>query len=201
MTEVKLSELLLKLNCLKIMPRTGWFFCNVPPSEVEDVAQHSFAVTTITMFLTDELKREGGEIDGERAVNMAILHDWAEAEVADFPYTAQKYLASPEVKTRMERGALKEMLQENPEKEKYQGLWEEYMEKKTLESRIVHAADYLSILVQAIKYRERGIRSKEIEDLWIAVKKDLEPYSAEFKIIKKIEKELSSIFRAQPSSL
>ncbi len=198
---MKLSELLLKLNCLKLIPRTGWFFCNVQPSAVEDVAQHSFAVATITMILAEELKREGKKIDGGRAVSMAILHDWAESEVADFPYTAQKYLESPEVKVKMERGALKEILRKSPNKGNYLGLWEEYMGKKTLESRVVHAADYLSILVQAIKYREMGICSKELDELWVAVKKDLEPYVKEFKTVSKLIVELDSNFRAKPSSL
>lgn len=201
MTKLKLSDLLLKLNCLKVIPRTGWFFCNIQPSGVEDVAQHSFAVATITMVLTEELKQEGKKIDNGQAVNMAILHDWAEAEVADFPYTAQKYLESPEVKTQLERDALKEMLRKTSGRERYLTIWEEYMGKKTVESRIVHAADYLSILIQAINYRERGICSKELGDLWIAVKKDLEPYTREFEVVNKLLMELDSVFRAQPSTL
>ncbi len=192
---MKSSELLLKINRLKLIPRTGWLFCNVSPTGVEDVAQHSFEVASITMLLADELKLEGKNVDGGRAIRMAILHDWAEAEVADFPYTALKHLDSPDVKKRMERRALSGILEGAREKAKYLKLWEEYAAKKTTESRVVHAADYLSMLVQAIKYRERGISSKELGELWASVKKDLAPYSREFKAVRDLEKELDSVFR------
>lgn len=193
---MKLSELLSRLNRLKLIPRTGWLFCNVSPVGVEDVAQHSFEVATIAMFLTDELKREGKKMNGGRAVRMAILHDWAEAEVADFPYTALKHLGSAEIKQRMERRALDEILRDWPEKEKYLALWEEYKDKKTTESRLVHAADYLSMLVQATKYRERGVCSKELEELWLAVKRDLAPYLKEFNVVRKLVNELTLRFSA-----
>lgn len=193
---MKLGELLLKLNRLKLIPRTGWLFCNVSPANAEDVAQHSFEVATITMFLTDELILEGKKIDSRRAISMAILHDWAEAEVADFPYTALKHLKSSGVKQHMERSALEELLHGMPGKEKKLALWKEYNDKKTCESRLVHAADYLSVLVQAIKYREQGVCSKELDELWKAVKRDLAPYVKEFKIVDKLVRELNTIFSA-----
>lgn len=194
MVKLRLSELLSRLNRLKLVPRTGWLFCNVPPAGVEDVAQHSFEVATITMLLTDELQRGGKKIDGGRALSMAILHDWAETEVGDFPYTALKHLGSSEIKRRMESSALGELLRDVSEKEKYLGLWKEYSERRTLESKLVHASDYLSMLIQAIKYRERGILSKELDELWLAVKRDLAPYTKEFKIVDEIVNELNSIF-------
>ncbi len=192
--KMNLGELLLKLNGLKLIPRTGWLFCNVSPNDVEDVAQHSFEVAAITLLLADELKREGQKIDSGRAVSMAVVHDWAEAEVADFPYTALKHLDSPDVKKRMESRALKVILEGARGKENCLKLWEEYSAKRTIEARVVHAADYLSMLVQAIKYRQRGIGSKELNELWAAVKKDLTPYAKEFKTVRDIETELESAF-------
>ena len=191
---LKLSELLSRLNRLKLIPRTGWLFCNVSPAGIEDVAQHSFEVATITMLLADELRREGKKIDSGRAIGMAIIHDWAETEVADFPYTALKHLESSGIKQRMESSAMHELLREIPESKKYLALWKEYGEKKTTESRLVHSADYLSMLVQAIKYRERGVRSKELAELWLAVKNDLVPYAKEFKAEDRLINELNSAF-------
>lgn len=187
---MKLAELLLKLNRLKNIPRVGWLFCNIPPADVEDVAQHSFEVTTITIFLADELIKEGKKVNRERAIEMAILHDWAESEVADFPYTAKKYLKPTEAKELMEEGALMDLLKDLPEKDKYLKLWGEYKDKKTIESRIVHAADFLSIMVQGVKYRGRGVKSRELDELWRAVKRDLKPYAREFKIVRELIKEL-----------
>ncbi len=191
---MNLHELLERINNLKRIPRTGWLFCSVPLGGVEDVAQHSFEVATITMLLADGLKREGKKIDSERAIRMALLHDWAEAEVADFPYTALKHLESVEVKRKMEQSALEGMLQRIPEKAKYLALWQEYNDKHTLESKLVHAADYLSILFQAVKYREQGISSRELDRLWQAVKGDLTPYLKDLKIVASLVDEIEASF-------
>lgn len=177
---MKLQELFGHLNTLKRIPRTGWLLCNVPLGEVEDVAQHTFDVATMTLVLADELERLKIKINRERALSMAVVHDWAEALVGDFPYPALKYLESEKTKNKIERNALNDLLRDLPMNEKYLGLWQEYSEKHTLEAKLVHTADYLSILVQAVKYRERGNRSSELDELWHAVDKDLQPYIKEF---------------------
>lgn len=187
---MKLDELLERLNNLKQIPRTGWLFCNVPLSEVEDVAQHSFDVAAITLLLADELERLGTKLNQERALCMTILHDWAEALVGDFPYPGLKYLGPASTKERMEQGALEDLLRGAPGEKKYLGLWQEYSEKRTPEAKLVHAADYLSMLVQAVKYRERGNRSKELDKLWLAVHKDLKTYEKEFPPVAALIKEL-----------
>jgi putative hydrolase of HD superfamily len=190
------EEFLERLNNLKRMPRAGWLFCDVPLSEVEDVAQHSFEVSAITLLLIDELERSGLKLNPERALSMAILHDWAEATVTDFPYTALKYLGSKELKEGMEQRALEDNLRNIPGAKKYLKLWDEYSEKRTPDAKLVHAADYISMLVQAIKYKERGNTSKELHELWQAVHKDLEPYMAEFKLIRDLVKEFDKRYSA-----
>ncbi|MBC7218681.1 MAG: HD domain-containing protein [Hadesarchaea archaeon] len=191
---MKLTELLLTLNRLKNIPRSGWFFCNIFTADVENVAQHSFEVAVITMFLADELKREGKKVNRERAISMAILHDWAESMVADFPYTARKYLKPAEAKKQMEHNALLDLLNNLPKKGEYLKQWEEYMEGKTVESKLVHAADFLSIMIQGVKYRQRGVKSRGLNELWRAVKDDLKPYAKEFKIVGELVNELNSAF-------
>lgn len=193
---VKMDELLLRLNRLKLIPRTGWLFCNIPPAMVEDVAQHSFEAATITMFLSDELKRSGKKVNRERAVIMALLHDFAEAEVADFPYTALKYLESNGDKRRMERGALENLLKSVRDKAKYLALWNEYSDKRTLESKLVHAADYLSLMIQALKYREAGNRSRDLDELWRAVHGDIRVYEEELPLVKTLVKKLDEHYSA-----
>jgi putative hydrolase of HD superfamily len=193
---MKLHELLERLNNLKSIPRTGWLMCNVPLNQVEDVAQHTFDVATITLLLADELGRRGKKLNRERALSMAILHDWAEASTGDFPSTAQKHLDSPDIKKRMETRALDELFVGLKNKEKCMKLWHEYCEKRTIESKIVHSADYLSMLVQALKYRERGNRSRQLDELWRAVKNDLAPYAAEFKPVRELVAELNKKYTA-----
>ena len=191
-----MQEFLERLNNLKRMPRSGWLFCGVPLSEVEDVAQHSFEVSAVTLLLIDELELSGVKLNPERALSMAILHDWAEASVTDFPYTALKYLGSKDLKERMEQRALEDNLRSIPNGGRYLKLWQEYSEKRTPEAKLVHAADYISMLVQAIKYKERGNNSKELHELWQAVHKDLKPYMAEFKPVKDLVKEFDKRYSA-----
>jgi len=193
---MRLDELLERLNSLKHISRTGWLMCNVPLSEVEDVAQHTFDVATITFLLTDELERQGKKLDREQALSMALIHDWAEASTSDFPDIALKHLGSPDAKKHMEESALEELLKELKGKEKYMKLWHEYCEKRTIESKIVRSADYLSMLVQALKYRERGNRSRQLDRLWQAVKNDLEPYATEFKLVRELVAELDKRYTA-----
>ncbi len=189
---MKLEELLEKLNDLKHLPRTGWLFAGESLKNVEDVAQHSFEVATLTLLLSDELERAGIRIDRGRALSMAVMHDWAESLVTDFPYPAVKYLESARVKTSMEDKAFVELLGNN---KVLLGLWKEYRDKKTLESKLVYAADNLSLLVQAVKYREKGNRSRELEKLWLAVKRDLGPYVCEFPVLKKLVADLNKRYQ------
>lgn len=172
-----------RLGNLKRIPRTGWLFAGVSPKDVEDVAQHSFEVAVITLLLSEEFERSGKKIDRERVLSMAISHDWAEVLTADFPNTALKYLDSPEIKGKMEMKALADLV---GDEEVYLKLQREYNEKKTTESKLVHTADYLSMLLQALKYREQGNLSGGLEELWNAVVEDLKPYAEEFPAVKKL---------------
>lgn len=193
-----MRELLEQLNNLKQMPRTGWLLCNVSLTDVEDVAQHTFDVTAITLLLADELERTGTKLNRERALSMAVVHDWAEASVGDFPYTALKYLGPAGTKKSIEERALEEILSRLSNKAKYLSLWREYSEKRTIEAKLVHAADYLSMLVQALKYRERGIRSKGLDELWHAVHKDIKIYEIELSPVMALIRELDELYSALP---
>ena len=195
---MKLRELLERLNNLKQMPRTGWLLCNVSLTDVEDVAQHTFDVAAITLLLADELERTGTKLNRERALSMAVVHDWAEASIGDFPYTALKYLGPAGTKKRFEKRAFEDLLGRLPNKEKYLKLWQEYSEKHSPEAKLVHAADYLSMLVQAVKYRERGNRSKELDELWRTVHKDIKIYEKELPPVMALIKELDKRYSALP---
>lgn len=190
-------DLLERLNGLKQIPRMGWLECAVPLGEAEDVAQHSFETTSITLLLLDELEQRTKKLDRERALTMAVVHDWAEALIGDFSYTIQKWMGADN-KERMEREALKDLVDRLPRKKEYLRLWEEYNEKRTPEARLVRAADYLSLMVQAIKYRERGNRSKELDELWQAVHKDLRPYMGEFSPVKNLITEFKKRYSSIP---
>ncbi len=160
--------MLLKINNLKRIPRTGWFFCSMGPGETEDVAQHIFEVTAMALLLS-----RGLDVNREKLLKLALVHDWPEAVVGDFCYTALPFLGGKEVKNRMEDRAIQSLLEK--ERDLIE-LWREYRDNNSLEAKLVHFCDYLSILVEAIVQAERGNRSPGLKQLCENVFKDLDPY-------------------------
>lgn len=180
-------ELLKKLNQLKEIPRTGWLLAGVSLAEVEDVSQHSFEVASIVLILGEKI---GREIDVGKAVKMALVHDTPECLVGDFPYPGLKYL-SKESKREMEIRAAEELF---GEEKALLNLWKEFAEGASIEAKLVHAADYLSILLQALRYAEGGNLSDGMLELWNQVLQDLNPYIKEFPEIGNLVESLKSDF-------
>ena len=71
---------LIELQRLKRLDRTGWTLRGLP-NGTESVAAHSFGVTVAAMLLADEIRARGTEVDLEKVLRMALLHDWAETRV------------------------------------------------------------------------------------------------------------------------
>ena len=193
-----MKDLLRRINLLKEIPRTGWLFAGVGLAEAEDVAQHSFEVAAIVMLLAEEMGDRA--IDRGRAVEMALVHDMPECLVADFPYPGLRYLPR-ESKRKMEERAAQDLF---AGRERLMDLWREFSEGKSTEARLVHAADYVSILLQALRYAEAGNLSDGMLDLWHQVLKDLEPLRGEFpevdRLVRNLERDFSRICSRRPSS-
>ncbi|WP_297073196.1 HD family hydrolase [Thermococcus sp.] len=151
-------DLLIELGNLKRLPRTGWLLRGV--SNPESIADHSYRVALITLFLADELKEKGVEIDVEKAIKIALLHDVGEARITDVPKTAQYYLN----KGKAEKKAVMELLLSSPKPREYFKLWREYEEESSLEGRLVKFADRLEMLIQAYEYEKTGFRN--LEEFW-----------------------------------
>ena len=180
-------ELLRRLNALKCVPRVGWSLCSVPPSLIEDVAQHTFEVASLSLLLSEGLK-----LDEAKVFKMALTHDWPEALVGDVSYSALPYLGGREVKGRIEERALYRLLGGRRELVE---LWREFREDRTLESRLVHFCDYFAILLQALHYFDLGDRSPALKELCDNVGKDLEPYFSTFPQFKPLVEEIRALLK------
>lgn len=156
-------ELFLELGNLKRFPRAGWLLRGVP--NPESVAEHGYRVALITLFLADELKARGIEIDVEKALKIALLHDVGEARITDIPMPAQKYFD----KVGGEVRALEDMLRVTGRAEEYLGLFREYEAELSLEGRLVKFVDRLEMLVQAFEYERAGVRN--LDEFWGTVDK------------------------------
>ena len=163
-----LAAFLTEIMRLKAIPRMGWLLRGI--RDVESVAAHLFGVAFIAMLLADRAKMRGRQVDSEKVLRMALLHDLSEARTGDLPSTIKKYFEPSNVKMADER-IVKEMLMElGSLGESYIELWREYEDRTSLESRLVKAADKLDLLLQAHEYEKGGAAT--LQEFWESAEAD-----------------------------
>ena len=156
---------LIELQRLKGLERTGWMLRGIAAG-AESVASHSYGVAVAAMLLGDEVAARGVEVNMERVLRVALLHDWAEARVGDMPRTAILYFGA-EARKRAERAAFTDIvgdLDADGVAEKYNALHEDYEERASLEARLVKAADVIDLLVQTLAFERAGVRG--LDEFW-----------------------------------
>jgi putative hydrolase of HD superfamily len=161
-------NILLHGNQLKRTPRTGWVQRGVP--NAENVAAHSFGVVYAILVLAPLVK---ADINLERALAMAALHDLPEALTTDIPTPAWRFLPDG-VKTAVERSAMQEMLfsvtepvevSENNISAQFMAWWEELHANETAEALLVHDADKIDMFLQALMY-EKQTGNQQLAEFW-----------------------------------
>jgi len=156
-------ETLIELQRLKRLERTGWALRGLP-NGTESVASHSFGVCVTAMLLADEAGARGLEVDCERVLRIALLHDWAETRVGDMPRTATVYFGA-DVRKSAETLAFADIIDGVGSAEsEYRALYEDYEQRGSLEARLVKAADVIDLLVQAYALERSG--AKGLEEFW-----------------------------------
>ncbi|HJR09033.1 MAG TPA: HD family hydrolase [Pyrinomonadaceae bacterium] len=155
---------LLELQRLKRLDRTGWVLRGLAPG-AESVAAHSYGVAFAAMLLADEVRARGVEIDTERVLRIALLHDLAEARTGDMPRTMALYYGA-EARRAAERAAFADMMRNLGEGRgaDYGKLHEDYEARESLEARLVKAADIVDLLAQALAFERAGAR--ELGEFW-----------------------------------
>ena len=156
---------LIELQRLKGLERTGWMLRGIAAG-AESVAAHSYGVAVVAMLLADEIVSRGGDINTERVLRVALLHDWAEARVGDMPRTAADYFGA-DARRRAERAAFEDIVSSlgtDGMAAKYDALHEDYEERASIEARLVKAADVIDLLVQALAFERAGVRG--LDEFW-----------------------------------
>src|SRR5687767_13914738 len=154
---------LIELQRLKRLERTGWSLRGMP-NGTESVAGHSFGVSVTAMMLADEVKTRGRNIDIERVLKMALLHDWAETRVGDMPKTATDYFGA-DVRKKAETSALADIVASVGQvASQYSDLYQDYEQRDSLEARLVKAADIIDLLIQAYALERAGARG--LDEFW-----------------------------------
>jgi putative hydrolases of HD superfamily len=159
---VNLVEFLTELMRLKALPRTGWLLRGI--RNVESVADHLYGVTFIAMLLADCARARGLEVNVEKVLRMALLHDLSEARTGDLPATIKRYFPAESLKYADKQAASEILAKLGDLGTAYLALWHEYEERRTLEARLVKAADKLDLLFQAREYERGGANG--LQEFW-----------------------------------
>ncbi|MBA2339678.1 MAG: HD family hydrolase [Pyrinomonadaceae bacterium] len=155
---------LLELQRLKRLDRTGWTLRGQMPG-AETVAAHSYGVVVTAMLLADEVARRGVDVNVERVLRLAVLHDWAEARTGDLPRAVLHYYGA-DTRRAAEEHAFSDIIEPlgAAQAEKLSSLHEEYENRATLEARLVKAADVIDLLMQALMFERAGARG--LDEFW-----------------------------------
>jgi 5'-deoxynucleotidase YfbR-like HD superfamily hydrolase len=160
---------------LKDIKRAGWERKGIP--DPESVADHSFRCTFMAMILSDMF-----DVDSEKLLKMAILHDIAECVVGDI--TPHDDISTQE-KFEKERVGILELFQNIPNTQGQIDLWMEYESQQGSEARLVRDLDRLEMAMTALEYQtefpdldlgefvisaEKGIENQKIKDLLKSLK-------------------------------
>lgn len=158
----QIIKFLAELMRLKALPRTGWLLRGV--RDVESIADHSFGVAFIAMIIADRAVTQGMNVNIERVLRMALLHDLSEVRTGDLPATIKPYFDSVALKAADEKAAQEILAPLGESGHEYLKLRHEYEARETLESRIVKAADKLDLWLQVREYEKGG--ANNLAEFW-----------------------------------
>jgi len=140
---------------LKRLYRQGWLRVGVPRERCESVAEHSFGVATLVLFLSGKIL-DG--IDPHKLLKMALVHDLGEARAGDItPHDG----VSADDKHAQEREGVALIASKLPHGGDLLSLWEEYEAGVSPEARLVRQLDRLEMALQACAYELDGEGSME----------------------------------------
>eukprot|EP00934_Nitzschia_sp_Nitz4_P001714 Nitzschia sp. Nitz4//scaffold227_size32659//7870//8457//NITZ4_007896-RA/size32659-processed-gene-0.1-mRNA-1//1//CDS//3329542788//1714//frame0 len=150
---------------LKTTPRTGWIRQEAGP-KIESVADHSWRITLMSLVAATGPMRD--QVDTNKCIRMALVHDLAEAKVGDItPHCGvsdadkhQQELSAMSIMTQAIGGTGEEVL----------SLWKEYEEGTTLEARLVKDMDKLEMTLQALEYELDGENKKSLEGFFASTR-------------------------------
>lgn len=145
------AQVYFELNHLKQLYRQGWLHRGVPLERCESVAEHSFGVAVLALWLAETF---APKLDIGKVIRMALLHDFGEIYAGDIipsdPVTTEQ-------KAQLEVQSVTEVLGKLPQGERYLKLWQEFEAGASPEAQFVRQIDRLEMGMQASVYRSQGM--------------------------------------------
>lgn len=145
-----------RLLRLKQVLRQGWTRHPIPRSAVESVADHSYGVALLCLLMCPP------ELDRNRVLELAVVHDLAEVETGDLtPHDG----VPPTEKAALERRAFATLLEGLPNSAYFVEIFEEYQQAASAEARWVKSIDKLEMTLQSMSYEaEYQVDLQEFRD-------------------------------------
>ncbi len=178
---------------MKRLLRTGWIRAGVPKCDIESLADHSWAVAILTYcFVIEENAlradiHEKPSLNIERAVFIALFHDFLESEYLDIDKSVFNLTSSDKIISflkELEEGALNRIIKQlTPNMGN--SLEDLMKEKNSLEYQVVRIADHVDLLLQTRDYsKKQWIDTKNAESFQTYALNQLERYLIEFLFLK-----------------
>lgn len=130
----------------------------------ENSAEHSWTVAMMAWFLSSEFQKEFEEnIDINKVMKMALMHDIIEIEVADISVWDKQERLKAEKKEKEVFRSVIEILPSSL-KHELEALWNEFEDGNTLESKIVRGVDRLSAALQRLVTKQGWVNENHTEE-------------------------------------
>lgn len=156
-------------------------FSSWPGHFSESVAEHSFFTAYFTSLIVQALRQNHYEIDGEKAITMALVHDMEETFSGDIlsPFKNR----TPELKSairQVNQETIHLVFQDLPERfaQHYISLWNEEGRGESIEAQIVKIADRLSLLSKCAEEVKTG--NQYFGEIYTDALENLQQYEAEW---------------------
>jgi putative hydrolases of HD superfamily len=143
-----IANLLFEVRILKDIVRSGYAFLG---SGKESIAEHSF----MTAFICFAMAKMDPDIDCEKLVTMALVHDLAETRTGDLNYVEKKYCKVNEEK------AISHLIKHIPFGNDIKTLVDEFNSGETKEAKLANDADQISFILELKKLNDLGSKGPE----------------------------------------
>ena len=147
----QIANLLFEVRILKDITRSGYAFLG---SGKESIAEHSF----MTAFICFAMAKLDHNVNSEKLVTMALVHDIAEARTGDFNYVQKNYSKTDEAK------AISHLTQSLSFGDDIKNLLDEFNLGETVEAKLARDADQLSFILELKKLEDTGAKGP---DKWL----------------------------------
>lgn len=144
----QIANLLFEVRILKDIVRSGYAFLGAGR---ESIAEHSF----MTAFICFAMAKIDPDIDSEKLVAMALVHDLAEARTGDLNYVEKQYTTPDETK------AVSHLIRNLSFGNDIKDLVDEFNSGETKEAQLANDADQISFILELKKMDDTGIKGPE----------------------------------------